>query len=447
MRRLLVLTALLTMPVATADGATRWVVKGGGWGHGIGMSQYGAYGQALEGRGYRKIVRHYYRGTRIGQARGSVRVLLLASVGSSTFTGATRVGSKPLRPRSTYVVVRRGGAVVVRTRKGKRVARGRVLHVAGSTDAVTVAGKGTYRDEIEYRPGASGGVTAINVVELEKYIRGVVPRESPSSWPLEALKAQAVAARSYALSSKHADSVFDHYDTAASQVYGGRSAETARTDAAVARTDGQVLRYRGAIAKTFFHSTSGGHTENNENVFTCPKCGGVAYLRGVPDPWDRTSPYHRWRRNYTAAALGGALGVGKLRSVDVTKQGVSGRIVWAVIRGRGGRVRLHGWNGIKARLGLLDAPEELKRIGSRASAARAAAAGVRSRGFARDVAGRIVPARTGTPVRVERLTGGGWKRAGRGRIRRGGHYRVAVETAGTYRVVSGGDAGPAIRVR
>ena len=104
MRRLLLLTALLTLAVpATADAATRWVVKGGGWGHGLGMSQYGAYGQALEGRGYRKIVLHYYRHTQLGQAAGRVRVLLLASVGSSTFGGASRVGrhERPIRAATT----------------------------------------------------------------------------------------------------------------------------------------------------------------------------------------------------------------------------------------------------------------------------------------------------------------------------------------------------------
>ena len=110
MRRLLLLTALLTLSVpATADAATRWVVKGGGWGHGLGMSQYGAYGQALEGRGYRKILRHYYRNTQLGQAAGRVRVLLLASVGSSTFGGANKVGSpRASSPDRNYTVRRVG---------------------------------------------------------------------------------------------------------------------------------------------------------------------------------------------------------------------------------------------------------------------------------------------------------------------------------------------------
>ena len=244
MRRLLLVTALLTLSVpATADAATRWVVKGGGWGHGLGMSQYGAYGQALDGRGYRKILHHYYRSTQFGQAGGKVRVLLLASVGSSTFGGADRVGSHSVKPGRNYIVRRVGSRIVVKTPRGKRIARSSgVIRVTGANGLVTVAGKGVYRDVIEYRPGLSGGVTAVNRVELENYIRGVVPNESPGSWPIEALKAQAVAARSYALGTGTGNAVFDHYDTVASQVYGGYSSEQAKTNRAVARTRGEVLR-------------------------------------------------------------------------------------------------------------------------------------------------------------------------------------------------------------
>ena len=446
MRRLLVLTALLALTVpATADGATRWVVKGGGWGHGLGMSQYGAYGQALAGRGYRKILHHYYRNTQLGQASGRVRVLLLASVGSSTFGGANKVGSKSINPNRNYRVRRVGSRVVVRTLRGKRVARSSgVLRVTGPNGLVTVAGKGSYRDAIEYRPGLSGGVTAVNRVELENYIRGVVPNESPASWPLEALKAQAVAARSYALGTGTGNAVFDHYDTVASQVYGGYSSENARTTRAVARTRGEVLRYNGNVIVAYFHSTSGGYTENNENVW-----GGkpLAYIRGVRDPWDKTSPYHRWKVKYSARSLGGAMGVGRLRAVRVHKVGVSGRIVRATFRGRGGSNRVDGWNGIRGRLGLRDIPSTIKRITANGSTARAAIAGLTSRALARDIFGSVSPARKGTVVVVQRRTDGRWQRAAKGRLGRSGRYRIAVEGAGLYRVVTGGDVGPTLRVR
>jgi stage II sporulation protein D len=446
MRRLLLATALLTLaaPVA-ADAATRWVVKGGGWGHGLGMSQYGAYGQALDGRGYRKIVHHYYRDTELGQASGRVRVLLQASVGSSTFGGANRVGSHRIKPGRNYIVRRSGGSIVVKTPRGKRVARSSgVLRVTGPEGLVTVAGKGSYRDAIEYRPGLSGGVTAVNRVELENYIKGVVPLESPASWPIEALKAQAVAARSYALGTGGGP-IFDHYDTTASQVYGGYSAEQARTNRAVAKTRGEVLRHRGKVIVAYFHSTSGGHTEDNENIFTGST--PLPYIRGVRDPWDKTSPYHRWRVSYSARRLGSALGVGRLRSVRINSRGASPRILYATFRGSSGRNRLHGYNGIRARLGLRDAPSTFKKITSRGSTASAAVAGLSATARSRDIVGAVSPGEAGDRITVELRTPGGWDQVASGRLRRSGKYRVALEDGGVYRVIAAGDAGPAVRVR
>ena len=431
---------------ATADGATRWVVKGGGWGHGLGMSQYGAYGQALAGRGYRKILHHYYRNTTFGQAGGHVRVLLLASVGSSTFGGADRVGNHTVNSGRNYTVRRVGSHIVVRNSRGKRVARSTgVIRVTGANGLVTVAGKGVYRDVIQYRPGLSGGVTAVNRVELENYIRGVVPNESPGSWPIEALKAQAVAARSYALGTGSGNAVFDHYDTVASQVYGGYSSEQAKTNRAVARTRGEVLRYNGEVIVAYFHSTSGGYTENNENVFmgSTP----LPYIRGVRDPWDKASPYHRWRLTYSARRLGSAMGVGRLRSVRVNKRGVSGRIVRATFRGSAGRNRVDGWSGLRGRLGLRDIPSTIKRITANGSTARAAVAGLSSRALARDIFGSVSPAQEGTAIVVQRRIDGRWRREAAGRLGKSGRYRIVVDGAGLYRVVTGGDTGPTLRVR
>jgi stage II sporulation protein D len=449
MRKLLLATALLTLPVpVTADAATRWVVKGGGWGHGMGMSQYGAYGQARDGRGYRTILRHYYRDTTFGQASGAVRVLLLASVPSVTFAGADRVGSKGISPGRTYTARRVGGRVVVFNRRGKRVARsGGVLRVLSPNGLVGVATKGrTYRDVVELRPGASGGVTAVNKVRLENYIRGVVPNESPASWPLEALKAQAVAARSYALGTGSGNAVFDHYDTVASQVYGGYSSENARTNRAVAQTSGEILRHDGRVIVAYFHSTSGGYTENNENIWV--GSDPLPYIRGVKDPWDRYSPYHRWGPvSYSPRGLGAAMGVGRLRRVTINRRGVSGRIVYATFHGTAGRNRVDGWNGLRGRLGLRDLPSTIKRITSRGSTARAAAAGVGAGGFAREVSGSIAPAREGSELVVQRRTRGEWKRVATGRVGRKGRYRVAVEHTALYRVVSANDRGPAVRVR
>jgi stage II sporulation protein D len=321
-----------------------------------------------------------------------------------------------------------------------------VLRVTSPNGIVTVANKGaSYRDVIELRRGASGGVTAVNKVRLENYIRGVVPNESPASWPLEALKAQAVAARSYALGTG-GGAVFDHYDTTASQVYGGYSSEHARTNRAVARTAGEVLRHDGKVIVAYFHSTSGGHTENNENIFIGQD--QLPYIRGVRDPWDKYSPYHRWGPiYYSPRRLGAAMGVGRLRRVTINKRGVSGRIVYATFHGSGGKNRVDGWSGLRGGLGLRDLPSTIKRMSASGSTARAAAAGIGSGGVARAVSGSIAPARRGSRIAVQRRSGERWKRVAEGRLGRKGAYRVAVEAPGHYRVLSAGDAGPVVRVR
>jgi SpoIID/LytB domain protein len=272
-----------------------------------------------------------------------------------------------------------------------------------------------------------------------------VPNESPASWPIEALKAQAVAARSYALGTNSGNAVFDHYDTAASQVYGGYSSEQSRSNRAVAQTRGEVLRYNGEVIVAYFHSTSGGHTENNENIFQGSE--PLPYIRGVPDPWDKASPYHHWRVGYSARRLGSALGVGRLRSVNVQKRGVSPRIVWARFRGSNGSVRLHGWNGIRPRLGLRDAPSKFKKISASGSTASAAVAGAGSRARMRDIVGSVAPGRAGEKIVVERRLLTTWERVATGRLRRSGKFRVALEDKGLYRVIADGDAGPTVRVR
>ena len=187
-------------------------------------------------------------------------------------------------------------------------------------------------------------------------MRGVVAKESPPSWPLEALKAQAVAARSYALASPVRGAGFDQYPDTRSQVYGGAKAETTRTNQAVAETASQVVTYQGKVAQTFFFSTSGGHTENNENVFI----GGTPqpYLRGVPDPYEAEagSSYFKWTRKFSNASMRAKLGgrvKGKLRNIVVVSRGVSPRIVKAQLVGSGGTSEISGPD-LKSALGLPD---------------------------------------------------------------------------------------------
>jgi stage II sporulation protein D len=331
-----------------AKAAKTWVINGAGFGHGVGMSQYGAYGYAKHGFGYRDILGHYYTGTAIGTTSDrSVRVLLRDGAGSVSFRGAGSACGSGLNSRKGYVAKRKGSGVVLRNKKGRLIARCGGAMTAAGAPAFTLSGKGTYRGALEVRASGSG-LQAINVIDVEDYVRGVVSRESPASWPIEALKAQAVAARSYGLSTGIRGGTFDLYDDTRSQAYGGVAAETARTDQAVSATHLQVVTYAGKIAQTFFFSTSGGHTENNE--FSSLGFGQppVPYLRGVDDPYeaDAGSPYEHWKRKFSVARISSALrsvGLrGKLRNVVVTQRGSSPRIVHATLVGSGGSTGVTG---------------------------------------------------------------------------------------------------------
>ena len=339
--------------------ARAWVVKGSGFGHGVGMSQYGAYGYAKHGFGYRDILTHYYSGTTIGTtADRSVRVLLRDGARSFSFRGASSACGSALKPGKAYVAARKGARVVVRSKKRRLIARCGAAMTAVGAPAFTLAGKGTYRGSLEVR--ASGGsLQAVNVVDVEDYVRGVVARESPASWPIEALKAQAVTARSYGLASSVGGGNFDLYDDTRSQAYGGVGAETAKTDQAVSATRLQVVLYGSKIAQTFFFSTSGGHTENNEFSSLGFGQAPVPYLRGVDDPYeaDAGSPYEHWKRKFTVSRISSALrsiGLrGKLKNILVTQRGSSPRIVHASLIGSGGQKTVNGPQ-LRSALGLPD---------------------------------------------------------------------------------------------
>jgi stage II sporulation protein D len=347
--RTIVLAAVLCgLALPASASAKIWIVKGAGFGHGAGMSQYGAYGYAKNGFGYRDILGHYYTGTTVGAVTDqTVRVLLRADARSVSFRGAGSACGAALKPGKGYVAKQKGSGVVVRSKKGRVIARCGPAMTAAGAPTVTVAAKGTYRGSLEVR-ASSGGLDAINVVNLEDYVRGVVSKESPASWPPEALKAQAVAARSFALSTAAHGSSFDVFDDTRSQAYGGVGAETAKTDQAVRATHLQVVLYAGRVAQTFFFSTSGGHTENNELSSLGFGQPPIPYLRGVDDPYeaDAGSPYERWKRKFSLARMNSALrrlGLrGKLRNIVVTQRGVSPRIVHANLIGTGGTTTVVG---------------------------------------------------------------------------------------------------------
>lgn len=186
----------------------------------------------------------------------------------------------------------------------------------------------------------SGGLTAVNYVDLEEYLYSVVGSEVPTSWPLEALKAQAVAARSYALYQRQtsANTVFDVGDTTRWQVYKGIQEETASTQAAVQATRGQVLTYQGQIINAVFHSSSGGHTENVEDVWVSP----LPYLRGVPD-FDQSAPVFQWTESFSADQLRARIpGIGNILSFEPVEYTPRGRIERMRVIGDAGEKQLSG---------------------------------------------------------------------------------------------------------
>jgi SpoIID/LytB domain protein len=358
--RTILLAVIVCLALPAAASAKTWTVKGAGFGHGVGLSQYGAYGYAKHGFTYDAILAHYYTGTTLGSVGAhTVHVLLLSNVGSVSFSGANAACGTSLTPGQTYVATRSGGSVVLSASKGGQVASCGALMSATGAPNVTVAGKGTYAGSLEVRPGGISGVNAVNAVDLENYVRGVVPKESPASWPTEALKAQAVAARSYAIADALHGAGYDQYDDTRSQVYGGVGAQTAKTNSAVDATAGQVVTYQGKIAQTFFFSTSGGHTENNE--FSSLGFGqpAIPYLRGVDDPYeaDAGSPYEHWKRKFSAGRMNSALrsiGLkGSLRKIAVKQRGSSPRIVRAKLVGTRGGTMVTGPQ-LASALGLPD---------------------------------------------------------------------------------------------
>jgi stage II sporulation protein D len=338
-----VVAALAIASPARAD----LVLEGHGWGHGVGLSQYGAYGYAqLEGRDHAWILGHYYPGTAL----------------SRTTTGAIRVRLKRTRTPKLCGVRR------LRDAAGRRIslnegrtyrislgAAGRLRVVDGSTGRTrarvrppaTLSGgpsfclrgaaengvrDGAYRGSAVVQPDGSA-LLVVNRVGLESYLRGVVPSEMPSSWPAEALQAQAVIARSYALRALRPGSPYDVFADVRSQVYGGLAREVPNTTAAVTATRAQVVTSAGAVAQTFFSSTSGGRTAANEEVW-----GGlpISYLRSVDDPHDDLSPYHNWTAHFddaTAERKLRDLGIGRFTSMAVTARTTSGRAATVEVTG------------------------------------------------------------------------------------------------------------------
>ncbi|HEX3174753.1 MAG TPA: SpoIID/LytB domain-containing protein [Solirubrobacterales bacterium] len=350
--------AIFSVVLAAAPAAragVEWVVTGHGFGHGVGMSQYGAYGYAQHGKDYRFILGHYYSGTTIGNTGARVvRVLISIDGGDVAFSGATSACGRSLDAGRGYEAHRIARSVQLRNSAGKTLANcGYRLRAAGN-GRIAIGGS-EYRGALEIVPtdSDSGSLNAVNAVPVDQYVKGVVPNESPASWPLAALEAQAVAARSYALSTQVDGNGFDLYADTRSQVYEGMDSEEPSSNRAAELTKGQVVMYGGRIAQTYFSACSGGHTESVQNVFFGP---AVPYLVGVPDPYDGACPLHTWQLKFSGPEISGKLGSyldGRLKQVVITKRGVSPRIVEAKLVGSGGTTTIRG-DQLESALGAYD---------------------------------------------------------------------------------------------
>jgi SpoIID/LytB domain protein/uncharacterized repeat protein (TIGR01451 family) len=402
-RILAVALAAATLPLLSAspsEAGTTFTFYGSGYGHGLGLSQWGSYGLALKGWSHQKILTHFYSGTavggppgapgrlRIGLAQEARTVHLTVTHGSVTLTlGSPRgkIIGRPFKQGETWrVIVDRSGKYKVLDSAGNIVGghlwgSGKVNVYANfaGTGMVNVPESGhTYnRGYIEFNVYHSGGCYKLGycerliiVLRPQGYLYGL--GEVPSGWPMEAMEAQAVAARTYAF--EKVNRIGQHrplcncalYDDTRDQVYAGwdkeGGPEGSRWVAAVNNTNGQAVLYAGALIQAYYFSSSGGFTENNENVW-----GGapLPYLRGVCDPGDYTdqNPSRVWTvgplsNTAVASALRPYTGdIGKVvTNFTNYVRGVSGRIITINVVGTQGRhATVDGWM-IRAGLQLKD---------------------------------------------------------------------------------------------
>jgi stage II sporulation protein D len=439
MRRSFVLPLILVVAVAstasagarttrrTAGANATFLVSGHGWGHGVGMSQYGAYGYAQHGYTHPKILAHYFPGTQLGAAPiAKVRVLLASGVATlklssmDAFTVRDGAGETHDLVAGTYTLTPALKLKVDGAQKAKGLA-GPLLFQPG-TSPLTL--KRRYRGSLQVDV-VGGRLRAINVVGLEQYLYGVVPSEMPYGWAAEALRAQAVVARSYALAVRKSGP-FDLYPDTRSQVYLGIDHERPSTNAAVDATAGKVLLYDGAVAKTYFFSTSGGRTASSEDIWGT----AIPYLVSVPDPYDSISPHHSWGPiPYNGARLGRLLRAGAAVVDMQTALNSSGRVSTLTVQtARGERSfeasplrRLLGLQSTWFTVGVLSL--------SPPSAPVTYGSSARLTGVMRGIA----------PVTLQQRSGGAWQDVGEVSAGKDGMLNVAVKPTVTtvYRLATG----------
>ena len=246
-------------------------------------------------------------------------------------------GAYRLRDMDSYSVIGKGSYLVdskVRLLDrgiliGLNVYSSKRLTIEPARDASIIIDDRPFRGEVTFIRTPDNHITVVEIINVEDYIKGVLYHEVSHHWPMEALKAQAVAARTYALSSiSPTGKPYDVTNDIYSQVYGGKDSERYRTDLAVDYTRGQVLTYDGKIFPAYFHATCGGMTEDAQALWHLPD---IPPLRGVPCGFCATSPHMHWKKNFRLRDIQDALNlhgykVGAIKDISVVDRDRSGRI-------------------------------------------------------------------------------------------------------------------------
>lgn len=269
-----------------------------------------------------------------------------------------------LNPMSSLAAKSKGNAITI----SDRVGAGELI-IEPQENGYVWIGDRWYRGRTRLiRQGDN--ITAINHVDLEQYLYSVVGAEAVSSWPIEALKAQAVAARSYALYKRNteASNIYDLDTTIGTQVYKGLDSEYTTTHEAVNGTLGQIMTYNNEVILAAFHSSSGGHTENVEDVWTSP----LPYLRAVVD-YDHEAPVFEWQQVFPVSRIKNLVpGIGKIKGLQPAQMTPRGRIVTMKVTGDLGTKNISG----KELRKVLDLRSTLFRVATDGNNLR-----VRGRGF------------------------------------------------------------------
>ncbi len=391
---LVVAVSAAILPAASARAGDPITLYGSGWGHGLGLSQWGAYGLAGDGWTSTQILTHFYSGTKVSKVAkppAGIRVALATAEPALHLTaeagpvrlsvkrpvGGTLVGKIPdgetwvvRSVDGAYEVHDADGAVVGGTTWGGTSSNLYATYADHDARVTVPEGGATYnRGTLEFNLTACANGCSLRLIArlpFEDYLLGI--GEVPSSWPTEALRAQAVAARSFALYKIRKYGLQPtcncHLtDGSNDQVYIGWDKEGGldgrRWVKAVRSTAGSVVTYKGAVALTVFTASDGGHTEDLNVQWGTP-LAAYPYLAGVCDPGDYTAanPWTDWSRQFTPGALTTALApytgdIGAVSGFGKIDRGVSGRIDDAVVRGAEGSASVSGTE-IRSALALPD---------------------------------------------------------------------------------------------